>query len=329
VQTDAHITQRILDRGRAMGFALAGVCDARPTEREQELLAWLRAGKHGEMGYLARHLEMRVDPSVFVPGARSIICVADRYHSETPRNRNFETPKHARPFGRIARYARGKDYHRIMRDRLGKLSRDLSREFPDERFRACVDTAPVLEREYAQRAGLGAIGKNTMLIERSVGSWLLLGEIITTLSLAASRPSDPDPCGTCTKCIDACPTRAIAAEGWSIDATRCISYLTIEHRSPIDERFHAAMGDWIFGCDICQEVCPHNGPKSQNAEAPIHPSYASQREGFDLLEVLGWTEADREQAFTNSALKRVRLDMLKRNAMIALTNRGRGYWDAT
>ena len=316
--SSADITQRILARCRELGFALAGVCDAKPTERERELLQWLRAGRHGEMGYLARHLDMRLDPATFVPGAKTIICVADRYSSPSPL-----PPAHTGrggSFGRIARYARGKDYHRIMRDRLGKLSRDLSQLYPHERFRACVDTAPVLEREYAQRAGLGAIGKNTMLIERSVGSWLLLGEIITTLPLAVSRASDPDPCGGCTRCIDACPTKAIAVEGWSIDATRCISYLTIEHHSVIDERFHEAIGDWIFGCDICQEVCPHNEPKSQNRDAPVHAAYAPRQDGFDLLEMLNWSETDREQASINSALKRARLDMFRRNAIIAAGN---------
>lgn len=315
-----EITQRILQRCRDMEFALVGVCDAQPTKRERELREWLDQGNAGEMAYLARHLDLRLDPARLVPGAQAIICVADRYADETPKPQNIEGRKSAAAIGRIARYARGRDYHRVMRDRLTKLSRDLAREFEGERFRACVDTAPVLEREYAQRAGLGAIGKNTMLLERSVGSWLLLGEIITTLPLAASPAAEPDPCGSCTRCIDACPTQAIAAEGWKLDATRCISYLTIEHRSLIDERFHAAMGDWIFGCDICQEVCPHNQPKSQNADVPTHSAYAPQREGLDLLKVLGWSEADREQAFVNSSMKRARLDMMKRNAIIAAGN---------
>ncbi len=310
----------MLSKCREMGFALAGVCDARPTEYEREVREWLSAGMHGEMGYLPRTIDLRLDPGKFVPGAKSIICVADRYDSQTPKGQNAETNKLGGPFGKIARYARGKDYHRIMRDRLGKFCRALVQEFPGNRFRSCVDTAPVLEREYAQRAGLGAIGKNTMLIERSVGSWILLGEIITTLPLESSAASEPDPCGSCTRCIDACPTQAIALEGWRIEATRCISYLTIEHQSLIDERHHEAIGDWIFGCDICQEVCPHNQPKSQNAEVRTHPGYAPRREGFDLLEVLNWSEADRTQATINSALKRARLDMMKRNAIIAAGN---------
>jgi epoxyqueuosine reductase len=313
-----EVTQRILARCHEMGFALAGVCDAKPTEHERELLAWLHAGSHGEMGYLERSIELRLDPAKFVPGARAIICVADRYAADTGAADTDETPG----FGRIARYARGKDYHRVMRDRLGRFCRALVKEFPGNRFRSCVDTAPLLEREYAQRAGLGAIGKNTMLLERGVGSWLLLGEIVTTLPLTFSPRADPDPCGACTRCIDACPTQAIAPEGWRLDATRCISYLTIEHQSLIDERLHAAMGDWIFGCDVCQEVCPHNQDtvRSREAAALAHPAYAPRRIGFDLLAVLGWSESDRQQAMVNSAMKRARLDMLKRNAIIAAGN---------
>ncbi len=321
--TDDDITLRVLDRCTAMGFALAGACDAQPTEFADELREWLAANKHGEMGYLTRSIELRLNPAKFVPGAKSIVCVADRYVGETPKRRNAETPKQA--VGVIARYARGKDYHRIMRDRLGKLSRDLARDFPGNRFRACVDTAPVLEREYAQRAGLGAIGKNTMLIRRGEGSWLLLGEIITTLPLASSRCADPDPCGACTRCIDACPTKAIAQQGWQIDATRCISYLTIEHGSLIDEQYYEAMGDWLFGCDICQEVCPHNSATTDSgrrkmAATPVHPAYAPRHESFDLLEVLGWDDEARRQALVNSAMKRARLDMLKRNAVIIAGN---------
>ena len=314
------ISQRILERCREMGFALAGIADAAPTERERELLQWLAEGKHGEMEYLRRNVELRIDPRMMVPEAQSVICVADRYAGETGERRNAETPKRNGPQGMIARYARGDDYHVVMRKRLTRLARELSAEFPGETFRACVDTAPVLEREIAQRAGLGAIGKNTMLIERGVGSYLLLGEIITTLRLEESPPAEPDPCGSCTRCIDACPTNAITPG--SVDATRCISYLTIEHRSAIDERFHQAMGDWIFGCDVCQEVCPHNQPTERSLPrmSASHPAYAPRREGFGLLEILNWNEDARRQAFVKSAMKRARLDMMKRNALIAAGN---------
>ena len=201
----------------------------------------------------------------------------------------------------------------------GHTDAKLAAQYPDDVFRVCVDTAPVLEREHAQRAGLGAIGKHTLLIEQGVGSYLLLGEIITTLDLSPTpTPADVDPCGSCTKCIDACPTDAITP--WSVDATRCISYLTIEHRTTIEKRFHEAMGDWIFGCDICQEVCPHNQPTERSSGASTNAAYAPRQNTFDLLDVVGWDEQARREAFTKSAMKRAKLGMMKRNALIAAGN---------
>ncbi|MCI0675113.1 MAG: tRNA epoxyqueuosine(34) reductase QueG [Phycisphaerales bacterium] len=343
--------QRILNRCRELGFGLAGITDAAPTQYEQEMIDWLSAGKHGEMAYLRHNLKLRLDPRELVPGAESIICVADRYFSPLPVGEGLgaragiskSAPSHIQqgmpspqpsprgrgrptaapqlpPRGRIARYARGDDYHVVMKKRLHALCNELAKLFPNETFRACVDTAPILEREHAQRAGLGAVGKHTLLIQRGVGSYLLLGEIVTTLQLASSRPAEPDPCGSCTRCIDACPTRAITP--FSVDATKCISYLTIEHRGPIDERYHHAMGDWIFGCDICQEVCPHNQPtaRSRPENAPAHAAYTARRDSFDLLEILNWNEESRRAAFIKSAMKRAKLDMIKRNALIAVGN---------
>ena len=318
------ITRHVLDRCREAGFALAGVCDAAPTSYERELIEWLAAGKHGEMEYLRRNVELRIDPRTMVAGAKSIICVADRYATGDRDERllNDEPAARGNPraFGRIARYARGDDYHKVMRKRLAFLCDELRRLHPSETFRACVDTAPILEREHAQRAGLGAVGKNTLLLQRGVGSYLLLGEIITTLSLVPSAPAEPDPCSGCTRCIDACPTRAISP--WSVDATRCISYLTIEHRGAIDENFHAAMGDWIFGCDVCQEACPHNQDtaRRRKRDLEVHEAYSARREGFDLLDVLNWNEEARSAAFVKSSMKRAKLDMMKRNALIAAGN---------
>jgi epoxyqueuosine reductase len=311
------ITRRILDRCREAGFALAGVCDAAPTSYERELIEWLAAGKHGEMEYLRRNVALRIDPRAMVAGARSIICVADRYAAGAGES---ALGSNSRAFGRIARYARGDDYHKVMRKRLASLCDELRPSFPAEMFRACVDTAPVLEREHAQRAGLGAVGKNTLLLQRGVGSYLLLGEIITTLSLVPSAPAEPDPCSGCTRCIDACPTQAISP--WSVDATKCVSYLTIEHRGMIDENFHEAMGDWIFGCDVCQEVCPHNQDtaRRRKRDLEMHGEYAPRRAGFDLLDVVNWDEEARSAAFVKSSMKRAKLDMMKRNALIAAGN---------
>jgi len=312
---DTQHTRSVLQRCHDLGFALAGIAPALPTVYERELRDWLAAGSHGEMKYLAEHRRQRLDPRQLVPGACSVICVADRYHDGRPEARRFPGQ---RPRGRIARYARGDDYHQVIKKRLHRLADELAGEFPGHTFKACVDTAPVLEREIAQRAGLGAVGKHTLLIEPGVGSWLLLGELITTLDLAPSESSGEDPCGTCTRCIDACPTGAIAP--WTVDATRCISYLTIEHRSDVNRKFHEAIGDWIFGCDVCQEVCPHNQPTERAAGAPVHPAYAPRRDGFDLLEVLAWDEQRRRDAFVGSAMKRAKLAMMKRNAIIVAGN---------
>jgi len=307
-------TQQIVQQCHDAGFAAAGVAPASQSAYRDELRNWLAAGKHGEMMYMAANVDLRVDPTLMVPGAQSIICVADRYHRGGRDARMSD-----QPHGRIARYARGRDYHVVMKKRLHTLCDALQQQFPSQQFRACVDTAPVLEREHAQRAGVGSIGKHTLLIERGVGSYLLLGEIITTLKLEPSADGRvSNPCNGCTRCIDACPTDAITP--WSVDATRCISYLTIEHRSVIDEQYHEAIGDWIFGCDICQEVCPHNQPTRRSKQQPIHDAYVPQRQGFDLLEVLNWTEQDRRDAFTQSPMKRAKLAMMKRNALIAAGN---------
>jgi epoxyqueuosine reductase len=311
---------RVERLAKALGFAAVGVCPATPMERFESLRSWIAAGRHGEMAYLARHLEAQRDPSSVLPGVRSVIVVADRYHDGRPDRLDAGAPAK----GRIARYARGRDYHREIRERLDRLAAELRELAPEAAFRACVDTAPLPERELAARAGIGRIGKHTLLIGSpreggGLGSWLLLGEILATAEIEPSpRSAAVDPCGSCTRCIDACPTKAITP--FSVDATRCISYLTIEHRGGIDPSLHEAIGDWIFGCDVCQEVCPHNAPTRRSRRGGTHAAYASRRDGFDLLEVLSWDEDARRDAFVTSALKRAKLDMMKRNALIAAGN---------
>lgn len=308
-----NLSEVIIERCKAYGFALAGVASAEPTAYASELRAWLAQGKHGEMSYIERNLDALLDPNKLLDGARSVICVADRYHDGSP-----DAPLVAGA-GRIARYARGEDYHKVIKRRLHVLCDSLRRDFPQEKFRACIDTAPLLEREYAKRAGLGAIGKHTLLIgPDGMGSYLLLGEILTTMELSLSEPGAADPCGTCTRCIDACPTDAITP--WSVDPRRCISYLTIEHRNDVDDALQRGMNGWIFGCDVCQEVCPHNQPTKRALAQPKHSAYEPRRDAFDLLEVLGWTEEDRREQFTRSSMKRAKLNMMKRNALIAAGN---------
>lgn len=315
-------TRWVLARCVRHGFALAGVADARPSARAAEYRAWIDAGRHGAMAYLAESVERRLDPRALVPGARSVLCVADRYADGRPDRR-------VPGFGRIARYARGEDYHVVIRARLEALAEELLEAFPNERFRVCVDTAPILEREHAERAGLGRIGKHTLLIgPGGAGSWLLLGVVVSTLELAPARADgraegsgpdgttdDADPCGACTRCIDACPTGAIAP--WSVDASRCVSALTIEDRGTVAERFAGRMEDWLFGCDACQEACPHAQPTVRSRGRGTHEAYRAHRAGFPLLEVLGWTEVDWEAAQLNGVLRRASPSMWRRNAALA------------
>ncbi len=302
---------------RERGFALAGIADCSPSARVEELRAWLAAGRHGTMDWLAETAADRIDPGRLLRGARSVVMVADQYAT---RGRTTDSTP-AAMHGRIARYARGRDYHRVMKRRLHAVCDALREHYPGEGFRAFVDTAPVPERELAARAGLGWIGKHTLLIHPQRGSWLVLGGFLTTLELRdPDGAAVTDHCGTCTRCIDACPTGAISP--YSVDGSRCISYLTIERREPIQAEFHGSLGGWLVGCDVCQEVCPHNSPRQDDAATgAAHPDYAPRRDSFDLLDVLGWDDATRRARFANSAMKRITLTHLKRTAALLLADR--------
>tara|TARA_R110000868_G_scaffold411617_1_gene706180 strand:- start:263217 stop:264173 length:957 start_codon:yes stop_codon:yes gene_type:complete len=313
---DETQSTRLIQRALDSGFALAGIAGVESSAWSEELSDWLAQHKHGEMAWLDRNTDLRKNPDQLIDDARSVLMVADLYAS---RRDNVDEPLKPGE-GRIARYARGKDYHKVMKKRLMDLADQLRIDHPEADFKVFVDTAPVLERELAQRAGLGWTGKHTLMIHPQAGSYMLLGGIVTTLQLAKpeSQRVEPDHCGTCTRCIDACPTDAITP--YSVDARRCISYLTIEHRTPIDPELEPKIGNWIYGCDICQEVCPHNSPRDDAAKA--NPVYDSQRDRFDLLEVIGWNEEDRREAFVGSAMKRAKLDMMHRNARIVARNQG-------
>ncbi len=341
---------RIRVLASAQGFALFGVAEVAPSMRTAEMAQWIIEGKHGEMGYLAEHLALRQDPRALLEGAKSVLVVADAYANEpraqpsrlvgikeeiplrVPQSepRGNAQPNDAHPpslrsglvQGRFARYAFGKDYHDTLKKRLHAMANQLRLEFPAAQFRVTVDTAPIHEREVALRAGLGWIGKNTLLLHPRHGSYFLLGTLITTLDLEPSQKIEPDHCANCRKCIEACPTQAIAPEGYSLDARRCISYLTLEHRSPIAPALFAGMGDWLGGCDICQEVCPYN-KVAEKTPLPVglgHKPRAQVKDGAALLDVLNWTEDDRRRVFQTSALKRMKLEMVQRNALIAAGN---------
>lgn len=305
----------------ALGFSGAGVCRAEPASRPDSLKSWIDQGRHGSMDWLAEYMDQRLDVRTLIPGraVRSVIMVADAYAAPTE-----EAPIALAPgSGRVSKYARGHDYHRVIRRRLHQLADRLRTRASGEEFRSFVDTGPVLEREHAARAGLGFIGKHTLLIDLHRGSYLLLGGIATTLELepTGSDHSGSDHCGHCTRCIDACPTQAI--EPYLVDARRCISYLTIEHEGPIEVGLQRRMGEWIFGCDVCQDVCPFNQAshgRSQRINAAYHERPALAAGVLDLGRVMNWSAEDRRVTLTVSAGKRATLEMLRRNAIIAAGN---------
>lgn len=271
------------------------------------------------MDWFHLQLEDRMDLRRVLREARSVLMVADQYAVRGEADASLP-PGHAK----IARYARGRDYHRLMKKRLHAMADLLRERYPGNKFRSFVDTAPVLEREQALRCGLGWVAKNTMIIHPRLGSYFLLGGFATSLELDPPDPETPsiidDACGTCTRCIDACPTGAITP--YSVDASRCISYLTIERRLPIPPEFHAQVGQWIYGCDICQEVCPHNSPRAWTPDLSesVRPEYRSDRAGLDLAEVMAWDEQARRAAFRQSPMKRADLLQMVRNALIAAGN---------
>ncbi len=247
-----------------LGFALAGVTTADPPAGGRHLASWLAEGCHGTMAYLARNADVRLDPRRFLPGARSVVCVAMSYH-DPPTGVAMETDAAVS----IAAYARRPDYHRVIRKRLLRLGRFLAERVPEASWRPAVDTAPVLEKEFAARAGLGWIGKNSCLVNRTLGSWTLLGELVTDVELPPDRPEN-DHCGRCSACLDACPTGAFTAAR-RLDARRCLAYVTIEHRGPLPGSVLPSLGDRLFGCDSCQDACPWNRRARPACAAPLAP----------------------------------------------------------
>jgi epoxyqueuosine reductase len=304
--------ERIKAEAYALGFDLAGIARLGPMETGGAFSRWLTAGHAGEMTYLHRGEEARQDSRRPVPGARSAIAVAVDYGGR-------------QPAGPVARYARGADYHDVMGKRLRALDQWLEeacgREIGGKPY---VDTGPVLERELARRAGLGWFGKNTNLIHPRLGSFFLLGALFVDLDLEPDAPFATEHCGTCRRCLDACPTQAIVAEG-VVDARRCISYLTIELRGAIPLELREPMGDLLFGCDVCQEVCPWN---EKFANALREPAFAPRdaiggRDACTLArEILAMDDQAYRAAFKGSPLKRPKLRGLKRNAAVVLGNVG-------
>ncbi len=259
----SHPSDALKKKAADLGFFLCSVAKAEPMDAEaRRLEEWLNAGYHGKMGYMANHFELRTDPSKLVPGAKSMISLGYNYHNPQVAA-DPEAP-------RVSQYAYGEDYHKTIRRKLKELFRWVKEEYGDIQGRVFVDSGPVLERDWARRSGMGWIGKHTLLINRDVGSYFFLAELIIDLPLEPDPPIK-DYCGTCTRCIDACPTEAISPSGYVLDGSKCISYLTIELREAIPTEFQGKLEGWAFGCDICQEVCPWNRFARRHHEPAFEP----------------------------------------------------------
>ncbi|HET9453448.1 MAG TPA: tRNA epoxyqueuosine(34) reductase QueG [Gemmatimonadaceae bacterium] len=309
----SSLEARIRAKARELGFDPVGITDLGPPKTYEAFTQWIAKGYAGEMGYLERGAEKRSDTRLPFEGVRSAIVVGLDYGGREPS-------------GPVARYARGDDYHDVMTARLRALHAWIEQELGTPvRGKAYVDTGPILERDLAQRAGLGWIGKNTMLINPERGSFFFLGALLLDLALTADAPFEADRCGTCTRCIDACPTGAIVAPR-EIDARRCISYLTIELRSDIPDALQPLVGDHLYGCDVCQDVCPWNVSFAQDL-ADDSPFAAREiLRGADARalarELLALSQDEFALAFRKSPMKRARLQGLKRNATVVLDNAG-------
>jgi epoxyqueuosine reductase len=308
-----ELSARLKAWALAEGFDRAGVAALEPAAHGEAFVRWVARGDLAGMAYLERRLEVRLRPAAVLPGAASALCVALQYH---PLSGESEPTGDLWP--RVARYARGRDYHDVMGDGLRRLAARIGAAFPGVASRAYVDTGPVLERELAARAGLGVIGKNTNLLHRQGGSWFLLGELFLTLDLPPDAPLT-DLCGRCTRCLEACPTGALP-EPYRLDSRRCISYWTIEHRGELPPAARALVGDWVFGCDVCQEVCPWN----HRPEGAAHPEMGlpAARGELDLAALLGLGREDYVERFRGSPMKRAKQEGLQRNAAVAMGNRG-------
>jgi epoxyqueuosine reductase len=310
VLTPSKLAQLAKDAARELGFEACGITDLAPSAAAPALDEWLARGFQGEMEYMRRQSPIRREPQRAWPEARSAVVVLHNYHQpalEAGLGR-----------GRVARYALGEDYHTVMREKLQLLGRRLAEAAGHGRHRVYVDAGPLPERELARRAGLGWVAKNTMLIHPRLGSFTFIGVLLTDLELARDDPFTTDRCGTCRRCLDACPTNAFPSAG-VLDSTRCISYLTIEARSDVPEPLRPLVGDWLFGCDICQDVCPWN---VKFAPETTEPRYRArpQAEWPTLDEILRMDERGFDAAFGDTALERAGRAGLARNARVVLEN---------
>jgi epoxyqueuosine reductase len=319
-------TAALKQAARDLGFGLAGVCPAIRPAGLSEFYRWLEAGYAGQMHYLPDRALAYEHPSHVLQGVRSIVMLAMSY--------NTAEPTVCQPGeGRVSRYAWGGDYHALIRQRLQRLAEFLQQHQPQAHVRGVVDTAPLLEREFAQLAGLGWVGKNTLLLNTRLGSWCFLAALLTDLELEYDEPHAADHCGTCRACLDACPTGAFV-DAYVLDARKCISYATIELRASIPPELREAQGDWLFGCDICQDVCPWNRKAPETSEPAFAPRDAMNP--LALADLFHLDDAAFRRRFRDTPLWRTRRRGLLRNAAIVLGNQqaasalealGRGLFD--
>ena len=300
---DANLLESLKKESEALGFHNFGVAKVPMELRRDYYNQWIKEGKHGTMSWMENNNERRLNPERLMPEAKSILVFAMNYYQKDP-ERNF----------RVAKYALGKDYHSVIYKRLKKICRFLKENYDSDQ-KPYVDTGPVLEKPIAEAAGLGWQGKSTILVEKKRGTWSFLGSIVTTLDLPASKEGK-DYCGNCTRCMDCCPTQAITSP-YKLDASKCISYLTIEHKGSIPHEYREAIGDRVFGCDECLDVCPWNKWAKITNESQFEA-----RSFSDLKTILSWDEEDFKSNLVSSPIKRVKLSGLKRNVALVLGNIG-------
>ncbi len=309
--TIATHTEAVKSRARELGFDACGIAAADHIDPGDRLGAWLSRGFHATMKWMVTTRDIRQDPRKKLAGARSVVVLARNYYSPP-------APESASRSGRVARYAWGRDYHRVLRRPLRELAAFIESLEPGTRCYASVDSGPVMERSWAERAGVGAIGKNSLVLRRDIGSWFFLATIITTLELEPDAPA-ADICGTCTLCIDSCPTAAIVEPG-VVDSNRCISYHTIENRGEVPDSVASRQGDWVFGCDVCQDVCPWNRFARATTEPDFLPRPDQANPNLDELAALG--ESEFRARFSGTPLMRAKHAGIVRNARLVLGRMG-------
>jgi epoxyqueuosine reductase len=294
----------VVGKAKQIGFDLVGFAKAdKLIEETANLKKWLELKYHGDMEYMERNLEKRNDVSKVLPGVKGVISLAVNYYT----NEQYSNQKDK---GKISRYAWGKDYHLIIWKKLGQLENELKEIDPEFESKSYVDTGPVMDKAWAVKAGLGWLGKHTNVINKEMGSWFFIATVFTNYEFEYSSIIT-DHCGSCTACIDACPTGAIVEE-YLLDSTKCISYLTIENKKEIPDKFKDQFDNWIFGCDICQDVCPWN---IKFAEATLNSGFLPKNKEINLSEITNMSEEEFRERFSESPVKRTKLKGLKRNAI--------------